>query len=111
MSEAELRRLLLAEGLASRAGNVSVTGWSNGPAAVYEPHRHDYDKVLMVDAGSIRFSLPELGREVDLARGERLDLPAGTLHGATVGTSGVSCVEAHLAAGSLPPETAAASRS
>jgi quercetin dioxygenase-like cupin family protein len=111
MSERELSRLLAAEDLASAGGNVSVTTWSNGPGAVYDAHRHDYDKVLLVDAGSIRFALPELGRDVDLAAADRLDLPAGTLHAATVGRAGVTCVEAHLASGSLPPETAAAPRS
>jgi hypothetical protein len=40
-----------------------------------------------------------------LAAGERLELPAGTRHGATVGAAGVTCLEAHLPAGSLtgPP--------
>ena len=31
----------------------------------------------------------------------RLDLPAGTRHDALVGVSGVTCLEAHLPAGSL----------
>ena len=111
MSEEQLRGLLSAQGLARTLGDVSVTTWSNGPGATYAAHRHGYDKVLLVDAGSIRFSLPELARHVDLPAGERLALPAGTLHAATVGADGVTCVEAHLGAGTLPPETAAASRS
>jgi quercetin dioxygenase-like cupin family protein len=111
VSEQQLRRVLAAEGLAHVAGDVSMTTWSNEPGAVYDAHRHGYDKVLLVDEGSIRFALPELGRDVDLNAGDRLDLPARTLHAATVGRSGVTCVEAHLAAGSLPPETAPAPRS
>jgi quercetin dioxygenase-like cupin family protein len=111
VSEEQLRGLLSAQGLARTPGEVSVTTWSNGPGATYAAHRHGYDKVLLVDAGSIRFTLPELARDVDLAAGERLDLPAGTLHSAAVGAVEVSCVEAHLAAGTLPPETAAVSRS
>lgn len=111
MSEEQLQRLLAAEGLGRETGDISVTRWSNGPGAVYDAHRHGYDKVLLVEDGSIRFSLTELGRDVDLGAGERLDLRAGTLHAATVGRAGVTCVEAHLAAGSLPPETAAAPRS
>jgi hypothetical protein len=38
---------------------------------------------------------------VNLATGDRLELPAGTMHGATVGSDGVECLEAHLPAGSL----------
>jgi hypothetical protein len=34
--------------------------------------------------------------------GDRLDLPAGTRHDALVGPTGVTCLEAHLPAGSLP---------
>jgi hypothetical protein len=33
-----------------------------------------------------------------------LDLPADTLHGADVGSGGVTCLEAHLPAGALPAE-------
>jgi hypothetical protein len=36
--------------------------------------------------------------------GDRLDLPAETLHAALVGDNGVTCFEAHLPAGSLAPE-------
>jgi mannose-6-phosphate isomerase-like protein (cupin superfamily) len=111
LSERDLRRLLLDEGLVRSADEPSITRWSNGPGDVYAGHRHGYDKVLLVESGSIRFDLPELGRALDLDAGERLDLPAGTLHAATVGSPGVTCVEAHLAAGSLPPETATARRS
>jgi hypothetical protein len=78
--------------------------WSNGPGDRYGSHRHDYDKVLVAAAGSIEFKLPELRQAVPLHLGDRLDLPAGTLHGAEVGPHGVTCLEAHLAAGSLAGE-------
>jgi quercetin dioxygenase-like cupin family protein len=90
-----LARRLREEGLA-------VESWSNGPGDVYHLHRHTYDKVLVCAAGSIRFGLPELGREVDLRPGDRLELPAATDHDARVGPQGVVCLEAHLPAGSLP---------
>ena len=90
-----LRLKLEQEGLVAGA-------WSNGPGDRYAAHRHDYDKVLVAAAGSIEFQLPELNEAARLARGDRLDLPAGTLHGAVVGPHGVSCLEAHLAAGTLP---------
>lgn len=93
-------------GLESRlaALGLSASSWANGPGDRYGEHRHDYDKVLVAASGSITFHLPELRRDVELRAGERLDLPAGTLHGATVGAHGVACLEAHLPAGSLSGE-------
>ena len=75
--------------------------WSNGPGDTYAPHSHDYDKILVAKRGSITFHLLELGRDVTLNEGDRLELPAGTVHGATVGSAGVRCHESHLPAGSL----------
>lgn len=83
--------------------------WSNGPGDDYRAHQHDYDKVLVVSSGSIRFGLPETGMAVELAVGDRLDLPAGTSHDALVGPHGVTCLEAHAPAGTLHgPERRAA---
>jgi uncharacterized protein YjlB len=94
----ELEARLRAEGLEPRP-------WSNGPGDVYAGHVHDYDKVLVVASGSIRFGLTGRHRGskrvVDLGVGDRLDLPAGTTHDAVVGARGVTCLEAHLTAGSL----------
>jgi quercetin dioxygenase-like cupin family protein len=42
--------------------------------------------------GSITFHTPD--GDVELHPGDRLDLPPGTPHSATVGTSGVTCMEA-----------------
>ncbi|MCI0582521.1 MAG: cupin [Chloroflexi bacterium] len=75
--------------------------WSNGPGDRFAAHDHGYDKVLVCASGSIRFGLPELDRSVDLAAGDRLDLPARTRHDARAGEHGVTCLEAHLPAGSL----------
>jgi len=84
-----------------RAEGLDPGSWSNGPHDRYAAHRHGYDKVLVCAAGSIRFGLPGLGTMVDLAVGDRLDLPAGTEHDALVGRDGVTCLEAHLPAGRL----------
>lgn len=84
-----------------RTEGLHPSAWGNGPGDVYAEHRHAYDKVLVAVDGSITFHLRELGRDVDLQAGERLELPADTLHGATVGPRGVTCLEAHLPAGSL----------
>lgn len=95
MDELALREELEREGLAPGA-------WSNGPGDRYGAHEHGYDKVLVCARGSIRFGLADLGRSVDLEAGDRLDLPAGTRHDAVVGPAGVTCLEAHLPAGTLP---------
>ncbi len=92
--EAEIRQRLASEGLGTQA-------WSNGPGDIYGAHRHDYDKVIVAAVGSIAFELPELGDRISLAAGDRLHLPAGTLHAAVVGPAGVTCLEAHLRRGAL----------
>jgi len=94
MGEADLRSRLGHEGLDPQS-------WGNGPFDHYGEHRHPYDKVLVAAAGSITFHLPELGRDVLLQEGDRLELPTGTLHGADVGADGVTCLEAHLPAGTF----------
>jgi uncharacterized protein YjlB len=92
--EAALRDRLRAEGFVP-------SGWSNGPQDRYAAHEHGYDKVIVVAAGSIRFGLPGSGAGEDLATGDRLELPAGTVHDAVVGPDGVSCLEAHVVPGTF----------
>jgi len=97
----------MAEPGATLEGRLAADGWraspwSNGPGDRYGAHAHDYDKVLVVRDGSIRFGLPDAGTSVDLDEGDRLDLPAGTRHDAIVGPRGVTCLEAHAPAGTLP---------
>jgi uncharacterized protein YjlB len=84
-----------------RAEGLDPGSWSNGPLDRYSPHEHGFDKVLVCAAGSIRFGLPGRGVTIDLEAGDRLDLPAGTRHDAVVGRDGVTCVEAHVPAGTL----------
>ena len=86
------------------AAGLVPSSWSNGPGDVYPVHRHEYDKVLVVERGSIVFGLPQHGEHVALAGGDRLDLPAGTDHDARVGPDGVTCLEAHCQSGTLPPQ-------
>ena len=74
---------------------LSPYSWSNGPFDVYAAHSHSYNKVIYVVQGSITFGLPDLGQQLTLKAGDRLDLPAGTVHDAHVGTQGVVCLEAH----------------
>jgi hypothetical protein len=66
--------------------------WGNGAGDAYGRHTHGYHKVLFCLDGSITFHLRE--GDVTLEAGDRLDLPPGTEHAATVGPRGCSCVEA-----------------
>lgn len=89
-----------------RTEGLDPGSWSNGPGDRYGAHDHGYDKVLVVASGSIVFGLPDRGELIALDVGDRLDLPAGTRHDALVGPSGVTCLEAHTSAGTLPPTPA-----
>ena len=84
-----------------RAEGLAAGSWSNGPGDRYGAHEHDYDKVIVVARGSIRFGLPGTDAAAELAMGDRLELPAGTSHDALVGPDGVTCLEAHLPAGRI----------
>ena len=94
MGPADLAARMAREGL--RPGS-----WANGPGDLYAAHAHGFDKVLVCAAGSIVFGLPRRGDRVALRPGDRLDRPAGTEHDAAVGPEGVTCLEAHLPAGTL----------
>ena len=98
MTQTDLKSRLAA------SGGPHAYPWSNGPGERYAVHAHDYDKILVVERGSIVFGLPSRTESVALSMGDRLDLPAGTDHDATVGSDGVTCLEAHLPAGSLGNE-------
>jgi hypothetical protein len=90
-------RAMLVERL--RREGLDPAPWSNGPGDTYAGHSHDYDKVLVVAAGSIVFGTD--AGPVALGAVDRLDLPTGTRHDARVGQDGVTCLESHLPAGSL----------
>jgi quercetin dioxygenase-like cupin family protein len=66
--------------------------WSNGPGYHYAAHTHHYHKVLICESGSITFHTPD--GDILLGPGDRMDLPPGTEHSATVGDAGVVCWEA-----------------
>jgi mannose-6-phosphate isomerase-like protein (cupin superfamily) len=85
MTRAEIDETFRAEGL-------SPHGWGNGPGDTYGTHSHSYHKVLYCVSGSIVFHTPD--GDVELVAGDRLELPPGTPHSATVGTSGCECMEA-----------------
>ena len=82
------------------AEGLDASRWGNGPGDGYAAHEHSYDKVIVVERGSITFTLAD-GSAIALGTGDRLELPRGTVHAANVGVAGVSCLEAVLAAGSF----------
>jgi mannose-6-phosphate isomerase-like protein (cupin superfamily) len=73
-------------------GCTSPRPWGNGPGDSYGWHEHAYHKVLFCLAGSVVFHTDD--GDVALEAGDRLDLPPGTRHAATVGPDGCECVEA-----------------
>jgi quercetin dioxygenase-like cupin family protein len=79
--------------------------WSNGPGAQYAVHAHPYRKILYVTAGSITFT-PEGAAPVTMGRGDRIEIPAGTPHGALVGAEGVTCCEGQARVTSIPDQAA-----
>jgi hypothetical protein len=79
-------------GAFEREGHGTPREWGNGPGDAYDWHSHTYHKVLFCLSGSIVFHTR--AGDVALEAGDRLDLPPGTEHAATVGPSGVTCVEA-----------------
>ena len=87
-SERAIRDILAEE-------NLTPHAWGNSPGDTYQAHTHSFHKVIYVVAGSITFGLPEKDKQITLKQGDRLELPAGTLHNAVVGPRGVRCLEAH----------------
>jgi quercetin dioxygenase-like cupin family protein len=71
----------------------SCYSWSNGPNDRYGAHSHPYEKVLYCVDGSITFVLELEGKHLELKPGDRMVLPAGTVHSAIVGPSGCTCIE------------------
>jgi quercetin dioxygenase-like cupin family protein len=80
--------------LSSRLANegLSPHSWANAPHDSYGWHQHGYTKVLYCVQGGIVFHTAE--GDFALGPGDRLVVPAGTPHAATVGDMGVRCVEA-----------------
>jgi quercetin dioxygenase-like cupin family protein len=80
-----------------RASGLNPRRWSNGPGDRYGWHDHPYHKVLVCQQGGIVFHTRD--GDLRLEPGDRLDIEPGTEHAATVGSRGVTCVEAPREAG------------
>ena len=79
--EAELRRRL------ANGGYESVR-WASEPNQAYIPHAHIYPELLWLLAGSITIVLPATRRLLELAPGDRIELPPGLFHGVMAGPDG-----------------------
>ncbi len=90
-TDAALRAELAAAGL-------EIFSWSDPPGATYTPHRHDHDETIVLVAGEMTFTID--GRDYTLGcPGDRLLLPAGTVHGARAGVAGATYLIASRAGG------------
>ncbi|MDO8520055.1 MAG: cupin domain-containing protein [Deltaproteobacteria bacterium] len=73
--ETRLREQLSNEG-------YSVFLWADSAGTSYPPHRHEVDESIWVLNGEISFGIG--GKEYALKSGDRLILPAGTEHTASI---------------------------
>lgn len=62
--------------------------WTDAPGSTYAAHSHDHDESLWVVTGEITFGVGD--RELRLCAGDRLMLPAGTVHTARAGDAGAT---------------------
>ncbi len=71
----ELRRKLKGEGLESEI-------YTDRPGVKYGRHKHDFDDFVVIVEGKMKIATD--GHEWTLGPGDRLDIPANTLHRAEV---------------------------
>lgn len=79
--EEALRRRLAEAG-------YQVVKWTSEPATGYPPHVHIYPELLWLLVGSLTIILPAEGRMIELAPGDRVELPQGLAHGTMAGADG-----------------------
>jgi len=74
--------------------NITAERWIAEEYEVFSPHKHPLDKQLWCVEGSIEFIIA--GKPIWLQAGDAFDLPAGTVHEAKAGFSGVVCYESPI---------------
>ncbi len=79
---------------------IDAERWSAETGTVFAPHQHAHDKRLWCAEGSIIITVhlseddgTKRHTAISLQPGDALELPAGTVHEAVAGISGVSCYE------------------
>ncbi len=77
--------------------NIETERWHADGGEVFAAHQHPHDKRLWCAEGSMNLMVtdPETGviKSISLQPGDSLELPAGTVHEAVAGISGVVCYE------------------
>jgi hypothetical protein len=71
--------------------------WTNGPHFRHAPRSYRYSKVLYCVQGLLTVIFPDIGQEISLYPGDRLDIGRGTRYAQIVGAAGVECVESERA--------------
>ena len=80
-TEEGIRERLAAEG-------YGVVRWANEPATGYPAHAHIYPETMWMISGSLTVILPTDRRLLELLPGDRIEVPAGILHGVMAGAEG-----------------------
>lgn len=84
MTEAEAKQQLVAEGY------TNVSAWLDSPDFSYPAHTHKDTTAHIIVAGRMYVTMQ--GIEHDLQPGDRIDIPAGMIHIATMGPDGCTYV-------------------
>ena len=80
-TEETLRARLTADG-------YQAVKWANDPGTGYPPHAHIYPELLWLITGSLTVVLPTEARLLELAAGDRIEIPRGLAHGTMAGADG-----------------------
>ena len=70
------------------ADSYQAVKWSSEPATGYPPHAHIYPEVLWLVSGDLTVILPAEKRLIELAAGDRIEIPRGLAHGTMAGADG-----------------------
>ncbi len=70
------------------ADGYQVVRWASAPETGYPPHLHIYPETIWLVHGSLTVILPAEDRLLELAPGDRIEMPAGMVHGTLAGPEG-----------------------
>jgi uncharacterized protein len=70
------------------ADGYQAIKWSSDPGTGYPPHAHIYPELLWLISGSLTVILPTENRLLELAAGDRIEIPRGLAHGTMAGADG-----------------------
>ena len=67
--------------------------WKNGPHFRHAPRSYRCNKVVYCVQGLLTVIFPDIGQEITLYPGDRLDVARGIRYGQIVGAAGAECLE------------------